>query len=79
MNYTVKEVKKEIKKGITAYIQKDENGDYCTYIGNPFNDKLSNIESSNDVRSWTSESLHTLEGGREAFYERKVIYESNGN
>lgn len=56
-----------------------ENGEYHTYTGNPFNDKLSNIEISDDVRSWTSESLHTLEGGREAFYERKVIYESNGN
>ena len=56
-----------------------ENGQYNTYTGNPFNDKLSNIENPNDVRSWTAESLHTLEGGREAFYERKDIYESNGN
>ena len=56
-----------------------ENGKYYTYTGNPFNDKLTNIEDSNDVRSWTSESLHTLEGGREAFYERKNIYESKGN
>ena len=56
-----------------------ENGEYHTYTGNPFNDKLSNIKNPDDVRSWTSESLHTLEGGREAFYERKVIYESNGN
>ncbi|MBQ3603615.1 MAG: histidinol phosphatase [Clostridia bacterium] len=56
-----------------------ENGEYRTYTGNPFNDKLSNIEDAADVRSWTSESLHTLEGGREAFYERKVIYESNSN
>ena len=29
MNYTVKEAKKELKKGITAYIQKEENGTYC--------------------------------------------------
>lgn len=56
-----------------------ENGVYHTYTGNPFNDKLSNIDNPDDVKSWTSESLHTLEGGREAFYERKIIYESNGN
>ena len=29
MNYSVKEVKEEIKKGIRAYIQKDEQGEYC--------------------------------------------------
>lgn len=54
-----------------------ENGLYSTYTGNPFNDRLLNISNENDVRSWTSESLHTLEGGKEAFYERKNIYESN--
>ena len=51
-------------------------GQYKTYIGNPFNDILVNIEDENDIRSWTEESLHTLEGGPEAFYERKEIYES---
>ena len=29
MQYTVKEVKEEIKKGIRAYMQKDEQGTYC--------------------------------------------------
>ena len=29
MDYSIKEVKNEIKKGITAYIQKDEGGTYC--------------------------------------------------
>lgn len=33
-------------------------------------------ETKSDVKSWTVESMHTLEGGREAFYERKEIYES---
>ncbi len=56
-----------------------ENGQYTTYVGNPFNDCLVNIEDSTDVRSWTEESLHTLEGGPEAFYERKSIYESKNN
>lgn len=56
-----------------------KNGNYYTYTGNPFNDKLVNVEDETDVRSWTSESLHTLEGGKEAFYERKNIYESNND
>ena len=56
-----------------------ENGVYNTYVGNPFNDCLTNIYDETDVRSWTEESLHTLEGGPEAFYERKNIYESKNN
>lgn len=54
-----------------------ENGIYKTYVGNPFNDRLINIDDSDDIKSWSYESLHTLEGGKEAFYERKFIYESN--
>lgn len=53
-----------------------KNGEYNTYVGNPFSDKLINIDDNTDVKSWTDESMHTLEGGREAFYERKDIYES---
>lgn len=53
------------------------NGKYKTYVGNPFNDKLINLENPSDVLSWTDESMHSLEGGREAFYERRDIYESN--
>ena len=56
-----------------------EKGVYATYCGNPFNDLLVNIEDSNDIKSWSVESLHTLEGGTEAFYERKDIYESKNN
>ena len=56
-----------------------QNGEYKTYTGNPFNDLLINIQDPTDVKSWSTESLHTLEGGREAFYERKNIYESKGN
>lgn len=54
-------------------------GEYKTYIGNPFNDLLVNIKDENEVLCWTEESIHTLEGGREAFYERKDIYESGNN
>ena len=53
------------------------NGTYRTYVGNPFNDQLVNIDDDSDVKSWSQESMYTLEGGKEAFYERKYIYESS--
>lgn len=56
-----------------------QNGTYNTYTGNPFNDQLINIKDENDKLSWTAESLHTLEGGKEAFDDRRVIYGSNNN
>ena len=56
-----------------------ENGNYKTFVGNPFDDRLVCIEDPSDVRSWTEESMHSLEGGREAFYERRDIYESRDN
>lgn len=56
-----------------------ENGIYNTYVGNPFNDLLINLQDEKDVRSWAEESMHSLEGGKEAFYERKDIYESKNN
>ena len=63
----------------TSIFRVHENGVYTTYVGNPFNDQLVNIENQKDVRSWSFESMHTLEGGEEAFYERKAIYESKNN
>ncbi len=53
-----------------------KNGIYKTYVGNPFNDELKNIEDGKDIKNWTKESMHTLEGGKAAFYGRKDIYES---
>lgn len=53
-----------------------ENGIYKTYYGNPFCDELVNIDDASDSRNWTIESMHTLEGGKDAFYDRKDIYES---
>jgi PHP domain len=53
-----------------------KNGIYKTYTGNPFNDKLINIDDSTDILSWTVESLNSLEGSKEAFYDRRDIYES---
>lgn len=56
-----------------------KNGEYYTYIGNPFSDELFNLENENEVKNWTKESMHTLEGGKNAFYERKDIYESGNS
>jgi len=52
------------------------NGEYKTYVGNPFSDRLVDIHDDENIKNWTEESMHTLEGGKEAFYERKGIYES---
>lgn len=63
----------------TSIFRTHENGEYKTYIGNPFDDKLTNLADKNDTRSWTDESMHFLEGSKEAFYERRDIYESKSN
>ena len=41
-----------------------------------FYDELRNINDETDTKNWTQESMHTLEGGKNAFYDRKDIYES---
>ena len=64
---------------ICLFFRVHENGNYKTFVGNPFDDRLVCIEDPSDVRSWTEESMHSLEGGREAFYERRDIYESRDN
>ena len=56
-----------------------ENGIYKTYMGNPFDDQLICIDDKSNIKSWTEESMHSLEGGKEAFYERRDIYESKDN
>lgn len=59
-----------------SILRTHENGIYKTYIGNPFYDELRNIDDETDTKNWTQESMHTLEGGKTAFYDRKDIYES---
>lgn len=59
-----------------SILRTHDSGVYSTYVGNPFNDHLVNILNKDDIKSWAFESMHTLEGGHEAFYERKEIYES---
>ena len=59
-----------------SILRTHENGVYKTYIGNPFYDELRNIDDETDTKNWTQESMHTLEDGKNAFYDRKDIYES---
>lgn len=59
-----------------SILRTHENGVYKTYVGNPFYDELRNIDDETDTKNWTQESMHTLEGGKTAFYDRKDIYES---
>lgn len=59
-----------------SILRTHENGIYKTYVGNPFYDELRNIDDETDTKNWTQESMHTFEGGKNAFYDRKDIYES---
>lgn len=59
-----------------SILRTHENGVYKTYVGNPFYDELRNINDETDTKNWTQESMHTFEGGKNAFYDRKDIYES---
>ena len=59
-----------------SILRTHENGIYKTYVGNPFYDELRNIDDETDTKNWTQESMHTLEGGKTSFYDRKDIYES---
>lgn len=60
----------------TSIYRKYDKGEYKTYVGNPFTNKLLNINDENDALSWREESMRTLEGGEAAFKNRGEIYES---
>ena len=55
-----------------SILRTHKNGVYNTYVGNAFYDELRNIEDEKDFKSWTLESMHTLEGGKDAFYGRRT-------
>lgn len=59
----------------TIYRAHTERG-YSTYVGNPFTNRLINIDNPTDTQDWKETSMKILEGGREAFYDREEIYES---
>lgn len=60
----------------TSIYRKYDKGEYKTYVGNPFTNKLLNINDESDELSWREESMRTLEGGEVAFKNRGEIYES---
>lgn len=47
---------------------------YKTYVGNPFTNGLRDLDDVDDELDWKLISMRTLEGGKEAFRERGVIY-----
>ena len=51
-------------------------GEYKSYIGNTFVNKLINQDNEEDFKNWKDESIRVLEGGNEAFYDREDVYES---
>ncbi len=60
----------------TIYMSYDnEEKKYNVYKGNPFTNKLVDIEKDTEELVWTNVSQKTLEGGKEAFMERRNIYE----
>ena len=50
---------------------------YRTYVGNPFTNNLLSLDNADDQLDWKLISMRTLEGGKEAFGERGVIYGNN--
>ncbi|MGI6127971.1 MAG: ABC transporter ATP-binding protein, partial [Planifilum sp.] len=61
---------------LSVYREHINGNTYRTYIGNPFTNKLVDIEDSSNVLNWTEKSLEVLEGSSDAFYNRKDIYEA---
>lgn len=62
-----------------SILRTHENGKYKTFVGNPFDDRMVNVDDETEICSWAEESMNILEGGKEAFYERRDIYESKDN
>lgn len=50
------------------------DGNYCTYVGNPFCDELKDIADVKTSKIWTQVSMDTLEGGEDAFTDREIVY-----
>jgi ABC-type Mn2+/Zn2+ transport system ATPase subunit len=59
----------------TIFRHHDKYG-YKTYLGNPFTNKLTNINDSSDMLDWKEVSMRVLEGGEDAFSDRGDIYEA---
>ena len=62
---------------LRSILKEYSNGEYKTYVGNPFINTLVNTKDEKQTRDWKEESIKILEGGREAFEERGEIYGNN--
>lgn len=61
----------------SSIYREHQNGQsYRTYVGNPFIDRLANVNDPDDFLSWSEKSMEVLEGGEEAFFERMRIYKA---
>lgn len=60
----------------SVYREHVKGSEYRTYIGNPFSNRLVNLDAQADDISWAQCSMRTLEGGSDAFYSRMTIYEA---
>lgn len=58
----------------SSILKKYKNGQYETYTGNPFINKLTQIGNNKNCLNWKEESIKILEGGEFAFSERSEIY-----
>ena len=52
--------------------------DYRTFVGNPFVNELVDVKDQESKLSWSEMSIRALEGGHDAFYGRKSVYEAGG-
>lgn len=60
----------------SIYREHSSGNEYRTYSGNPFRDELVDIADSSNSMKWSQCSMEILEGGPEAFFGRKAIYEA---
>lgn len=61
---------------VSIYREHIGGTEFRTYTGNPFVNTLSDISEPSNVKDWSETSMLTLEGGPDAFYDRKRIYEA---
>lgn len=62
---------------LTSILKTYDGYSYETYVGNSYSNTLTNIHKSSDVKDWKNETMNILEGGAEAFDERREIYGRN--
>ncbi len=60
----------------SVYREHVQGEEYRTYLGNPFTNRLCDLNKQAEDIGWAERSMRTLEGGEEAFYSRKTIYEA---